>query len=166
MTAVGKAQNFLPQEKIFSSARKFFFLRKEISLRVHGIFRPSEGSVFPSEGQSFFFPRAIHFLSDERKFSCLGKIFSKLGKRTFLPWKIPRLPHKKMAPSAGKNDAVRKAENFRAHRKKIPHMRKYFFVYAEINFLIYGNFLPYMRRFFALPTPGEEGERRAFSGGR
>ena len=71
-----------------------------------------------------------------------------------------------MASSAEKNDAVRKAENFRAHRKKFPHMRKYFFVYAEINFLIYGNFLPYMRRFFALPAPGEEGGQRVASGGR
>mgnify|MGYP001644961200 CR=1 FL=1 len=70
-----------------------------------------------------------------------------------------------MAPSAGKNDAVWKAENFRAHRKKFPHMRKYFFVYAEINFLIYGNFLPYMRRFFALPTRGNGAGKESLAEG-
>ena len=98
-------------------------------------FRPSEGSLFPSEGRSFFFPRAIRFPSGEGKFSCLGKNIFQAWKTNFPTWE-------NFPPSAGKNDAVRKAKKIRAHRKKIPHMRKYFFVYAEIFFRICAVFSP------------------------
>jgi hypothetical protein len=64
-------------------------------------FRSSEGSLFPSEGRSFFFRRAIHFPSGEREFSCLGKNIFQAWKTNFLTWG-------NSPPSVEKNGAFRR----------------------------------------------------------
>ena len=101
---------FCAHGNLFLCARKFSCVRTEV-------FLPSEGSVFPSEGRSFFLRR-------ERNFPALEKEFSFGGKKIFQAWKISPAPNEKFAPCGRRKISVRTKRNFRICENIFSYMRK------------------------------------------
>jgi len=91
---------FLAEEKIFSCARKFIFVRIEIFLRAHGNF-------LPFGRKRFSFRRALFFPSKGKELSCSGK-------KIFQRWKNFRLPQGDFFPCGRKNLFERKELLLRA----------------------------------------------------
>ena len=143
MTALGKAENFLTYENIFSYVRKFFFLRKKIS-------PPSNVDFLPSAEHQIFVRTEKIFLPQENLFPC-GR------KNIFLRKEINFLAEGNLG--VFRTEILRPAEG-----EKFPSARKEISAYAKIFFRICGNKFSYIRKFSSVYTaffrPAQAGAER------